>query len=155
VKSIWAIPGEVHPANGSLRVWGHRSRCRRGQIDKRLSDTGRDFVFLKRQIPPEVSERVADLHIPGLFQNREYRRYYPSGEVTAHVLGFTGVDDIGQEGVELAFQDGLAGKPGSRRVIKDRLGRRSRTSSRSRPRRTGTTSLLLWMPASRTSLSRS
>jgi cell division protein FtsI (penicillin-binding protein 3) len=69
-----------------------------------------------------VAERVAGLHIPGVFQNREYRRYYPSGEVTAHVLGFTGADDIGQEGVELAFQEGLAGKPGSRRVIKDRLG---------------------------------
>src|SRR5262249_61998677 len=67
-------------------------------------------------------DRVAALHIPGLFQNREYRRYSPSGEVIAHVLGFTGADDIGQEGVELAFQDKLAGKAGSRRVIKDRLG---------------------------------
>ncbi len=92
------------------------------EIEKRLADTGRDFAFLKRQIPPEVAERVAGLHIPGLFQNREYRRYYPSGDVMAHVLGFTGADDVGQEGVELAFQDGLAGKSGSRRVIKDRLG---------------------------------
>jgi cell division protein FtsI (penicillin-binding protein 3) len=62
------------------------------------------------------------LHIPGLFQSREYRRYYPSGDVMAHVLGFTGADDVGQEGIELAFQERLAGKPGSRRVIKDRLG---------------------------------
>ena len=59
----------------------------------------------------------------GIYQQREYRRYYPGGEVTAHVVGFTGVDDDGQEGIELAHQDTLGGKPGSRRVIKDRLGR--------------------------------
>src|SRR5256885_15084104 len=122
VKSIWAIPGEVHPSERQLARLGALLEMSPREIEKRLSDTGRDFVFLKRQIPPEVAERVADLHIPGLFQNREYRRYYPSGQVTAHVLGFTGADDIGQEGAELAFQDGLAGKPGSRRVIKDRLG---------------------------------
>src|SRR6266849_1866703 len=122
VKSIWAIPGEVHPGERQLARLGALLEMLPREIEKRLADTGRDFVFLKRQIPPEVAERIAGLHIPGLFQNREYRRYYPSGEVTAHVLGFTGVDDIGQEGVELAFQDGLAGKPGSRRVIKDRLG---------------------------------
>src|SRR5260370_27070248 len=87
----------------------------------RLAATGGAFVFINRQIPREWPARVEALPIPGLFQNREYRRYYPSGEVMAHALGFTGVDDIGQEGVELEFQDGLAGKPGSRRVIKDRL----------------------------------
>jgi cell division protein FtsI (penicillin-binding protein 3) len=122
VKSIWAIPGEVHPSERQLARLGALLEMSPREIEKRLADTGRDFVFLKRQIPPEVAERIASLHIPGLFQNREYRRYYPSGEVTAQVLGFTGADDIGQEGVELAFQDGLAGKPGSRRVIKDRLG---------------------------------
>src|SRR6266849_6139499 len=122
VKSIWAIPGEVHPCERQLAHLAALLEMSPREIEKRLADTGRDFVFLKRQIPPEVAERVAVLHIPGLFQNREYRRYYPSGEATAHVLGFTGADDIGQEGVELAFQDGLAGKPGSRRVIKDRLG---------------------------------
>jgi len=63
-----------------------------------------------------------ELGIPGVFLQREYRRYYPAGEVLAHVLGFTGVDDNGQEGLELAYQNWLAGKPGSRRVIKDRLG---------------------------------
>ncbi|TMH82448.1 MAG: penicillin-binding protein 2 [Betaproteobacteria bacterium] len=122
VKSIWAIPGEVRPSERQLARLGALLEMSPREIENRLAETGRDFVFLKRQIPPEVAERVAALHIPGLFQNREYRRYYPSGEVAAHVLGFTGVDDIGQEGVELAFQDGLAGKPGSRRVIKDRLG---------------------------------
>jgi cell division protein FtsI (penicillin-binding protein 3) len=122
VKSIWAIPGEAHPGRRQLARLAALLEMSQGEIEKRLSDPARDFVFLKRQIPPELAERVAGLHIPGLFQSREYRRYYPSGEVTAHVLGFTGADDIGQEGVELAFQDRLAGKPGSRRVIKDRLG---------------------------------
>lgn len=122
VKSIWAIPGEVHPGVRQLARLASLLEMSPNEIEKRLADTGRDFVFLKRQIPPQVAERIASLHIPGLFQSREYRRYYPSGDVVAHVLGFTGADDVGQEGVELAFQDGLAGKAGSRRVIKDRLG---------------------------------
>jgi cell division protein FtsI (penicillin-binding protein 3) len=91
------------------------------EIDKRLNEAT-SFVYVKRQIAPEVAERVSELHIPGLFQNREFRRYYPGGEVMAHVLGFTGADDAGQEGIELAFQSTLAGKSGSRRVIKDRMG---------------------------------
>lgn len=122
VKSIWAIPGEVHPGARQLVRLATLLEMPQAEIGKRLADTGRDFVFVKRQISPEVAERVASLHIAGLFQSREYRRYYPSGDVMAHVLGFTGADDVGQEGIELAFQERLAGKPGSRRVIKDRLG---------------------------------
>ena len=122
VKSIWAIPGEAHPGARQLVRLAALLEMSQAEIEKRLADTSHDFVFLKRQISPEIAERVAALHIAGLFQNREYRRYYPSGEVMTHVLGFTGADDIGQEGVELAFQDRLAGRPGSRRVIKDRLG---------------------------------
>ncbi len=122
VKSIWAIPEETRLNGGELAQLAAVLEMTPKEIERRLADTGRDFVFLKRQIAPEAAERVAALRIPGVFQNREYRRYYPSGEVTAQVLGFTGADDIGQEGIELAFQEGLAGKPGSRRVIKDRLG---------------------------------
>ena len=81
-----------------------------------------DFTYLKRQLSPVVAEQVAALAIPGIHLEQEYRRYYPGGEVTAHVLGFTGVGDSGQEGVELAFDDRLAGVAGSRRVIKDRRG---------------------------------
>ncbi len=92
------------------------------ELNRRLA-AEKDFVFIKRQIPPDVAEKVAALALPGIHQQREYRRYYPAGEVTAHMLGFTGVDDRGQEGIELAFDDQLAGRPGSRRVIKDRLGR--------------------------------
>jgi cell division protein FtsI (penicillin-binding protein 3) len=74
-------------------------------------------------LSPEVAARVVELNLPGVFLKREYRRYYPAGELTAHMLGFTDIDDKGQEGIELAWQDELAGKPGSRRVIKDRKGR--------------------------------
>lgn len=89
---------------------------------KRKLDDKREFVYLKRQLPPDQAEQVLKLDIPGVFLQREYRRYYPYGEQTAHLLGFTDVDDRGQEGVELAFNDRLAGINGSRRVLKDRLG---------------------------------
>jgi cell division protein FtsI (penicillin-binding protein 3) len=123
VKSIWAIPGEVE-LNGSERtklatLLGLNAR----ELDRRLADSSKDFVYLKRQVSPEASERVAELGIAGVYDQREFRRYYPGGEVTAHVVGFTGVDENGQEGVELAFQSLLAGQAGGRRVIKDRLGR--------------------------------
>jgi len=85
-------------------------------------DEARDFVYLKRQLSPETAEKVLKLDIPGVFLQREYRRYYPYGEETAQVLGITDVDDKGQEGVELAYNEQLAGVDGSRRVLKDRRG---------------------------------
>lgn len=94
-----------------------------GEVGKKFADSQREFVYLKRQLPPEQAAKVIELGIPGVFLQREYRRYYPAGEVMAHLIGFTGVDDKGQEALELAFDDTLAGNPGSRRVIKDRLGR--------------------------------
>ncbi len=122
VKSIWVIPDEVKMDKEQLMKLSAMLEMPPQEIEKRVADKDRDFVFIKRQIPPEVAERIAELHLPGVFQSREFRRYYPGGDVMAHVLGFTGADDIGQEGVELAFQKDLAGKPGSRRVIKDRMG---------------------------------
>lgn len=122
VKSIWAIPGEARLDGAQLAKLAALLEMPPEEIRKRIEESGRDFAYVKRQIPPEVAERVAELGVPGLFQNREYRRYYPGGEVMAHVLGFTGAEDAGQEGVELAFQSQLSGKPGSRRVIRDRLG---------------------------------
>ena len=122
VKSIWAIPEEVKFEGSQLSKLAGLLGMPEREITNRIAETGGDFVFIKRQIPPEVADRVAELHIHGLFQDREYRRYYPSGEVMAHVLGFTGAGDAGLEGVELAFQEHLAGKAGSRRVIRDRLG---------------------------------
>ena len=94
-----------------------------GELKARLASRARDFVYLKRHLPPEQAAKVVQLDLPGIFLQREYRRYYPAGETLAHVVGFTDVDDKGQEGLELAYQDWLAGEPGSRRVIRDRLGR--------------------------------
>lgn len=122
VESVSASPRDVEITPAKLAQLSRILDVSQSELNSRLSQSQRDFVYLKRQLPPETAERVVQLSIPGIFLQREYRRYYPAGEVVAHLLGFTGVDDNGQEGVELAFQSWLAGEPGSRRVIKDRLG---------------------------------
>ena len=124
VKSVWAIPADAAElAAGDRKKLAALLGLGRAELETKLADVSRDFVYLKRQVPPETADAIAALGLNGIHQHREFRRYYPSGEVTAHVIGFTGVDDAGQEGIELAFQQHLGGKPGSRRVIKDRLGR--------------------------------
>ena len=123
VESVAASPGDVEASPADLRKLAQLLDISADDLRARLSDTQREFVYLKRQLPPDQAERVVQLGIPGVFLQREHRRYYPAGEVMAHIVGFTGVDDKGQEAMELAFEDTLAGKPGSRRVIKDRLGR--------------------------------
>ena len=122
VKSVWAIPEDVRATREQIRELARIMEMPLSELETKLGDQDRDFVYLKRQLPPEQAERVTQLGIPGVYQQREFRRYYPAGEVAAHVLGFTGVDEAGQEGIELAFQHDLAGHPGSRRVIKDRRG---------------------------------
>jgi cell division protein FtsI (penicillin-binding protein 3) len=122
VESVWASPADADINPAQLKQLARLLELDAGELRKRLDETGREFMYLKRQLPPEQAGRVMALDLPGLFLQREYRRYYPAGEVMAHLIGFTGVDDNGQEGLELAYQDLLAGKPGSRRVIKDRLG---------------------------------
>jgi len=123
VRSIWAIPEDVKADASQLKKLAALLQMDPRQLARKLSDADRDFVYLKRQIPPETAERVAALGIAGIQQQGEFRRYYPGGESLAHLVGFTGVDDAGQEGIELAHQPLLAGAAGSRRVIKDRLGR--------------------------------
>ena len=123
VESVWAVPGEANLSGAQRARLALLLGTSAEQIRKKLRETGRDFVYLKRQLPPEQAAQVVQLKLPGVLLQREYRRYYPAGEVSAHVVGVTGVDDNGQEGIELAYQDWLKGKPGSRRVIKDRLGR--------------------------------
>ncbi|MGV0951261.1 MAG: peptidoglycan D,D-transpeptidase FtsI family protein [Azonexus sp.] len=122
MKTIWAIPGDARTMSGEQKK----------QLATLLDMSTRDldakiapdktFVFVKRQVPPETAERIAALKLPGVHQEKEYRRYYPTGDMTAHIVGFTGVDDKGLEGVELAFQPSLLGRPGSRSVIRDRRG---------------------------------
>ena len=123
VQSVWAIPGDVQASPAQLKRLAAHLGLEARELRRRLQDSSRDFVYLKRQIAPEAADKVAQLGLEGIYQHREYRRYYPGGEVTAHVVGFTGVDEAGQEGVELAFESRLGGTPGNRRVIKDRRGR--------------------------------
>ncbi len=123
VESVAASPADVDADPAALRRLAQLLGIGNEELRTRLADTRREFVYLKRQLPPDQAERVVQLGIPGVFLQREHRRYYPAGEVMSHIIGFTGVDDRGQEALELAFEESLAGKPGSRRVIKDRLGR--------------------------------
>ncbi len=123
VESVWASPQDLDVTTSQIKKLAEIIGISNAEIQKSIDGPQRDFVYLKRHLPPEVAARVVELNIPGVFLRREFRRYYPAGELTAHMLGFTDVDDNGQEGVELAWQDELAGKPGSRRVIKDRKGR--------------------------------
>lgn len=121
VKSIWAIPDDAKLQPAQARQLAQLLEMDVRELNRKLS-SDKDFIFIKRQIPPDVADQIAALKLPGIHQQQEYRRYYPVGELTAHMLGFTGAEDEGQEGVELAFNEQLAGKPGSRRVIKDRRG---------------------------------
>lgn len=122
VESVWASPPDVEASGQQIKKLAQILGLNTAEVTNRLFDTSRDFVYLKRLLPPDQVEKVVSLNLPGISLQREYRRYYPTGEEAAQVLGFTGQDDNGQEGVELAMQDQLAGKPGSQRVIKDNHG---------------------------------
>lgn len=122
VESVAASPRDVEITPQQLARLAQLLNMPAADLKRRLADDKRDFVYLKRQLPPDVAERVLSLNIPGIFLQREYRRFYPYGDQTAHLIGFTDVDDRGQEGVELAFDARLSGINGSRRVLKDRLG---------------------------------
>ncbi len=121
--SIWAIPEDVERDPGKLAQLAKLLDMPRAELEKKLEDEDRSFVWLKRQVEEPVAQQIAALDMKGIYQRKEYQRRYPEGEAAAHVVGFTSVEDQGQEGIELAFNKDLAGRPGSRRVIKDRLGR--------------------------------
>jgi cell division protein FtsI (penicillin-binding protein 3) len=122
MKSIWAIPGDARTMSGDQkRQLAALLEMSVHELESRIAPD-KTFVFVRRQVPPETAERVAALKLPGIHQEREYRRFYPTGDMSAHLVGFTGVDDKGLEGVELAFQQSLLGHPGSRSVIRDRRG---------------------------------
>ncbi|MBA1360816.1 peptidoglycan D,D-transpeptidase FtsI family protein [Burkholderia gladioli] len=123
VRAIWAIPESVPDDLGAdkLTQLGQLLDMSSTELRRKLSED-KSFVYVKRQVPIEVADKVAALDIPGIYARNEYKRFYPEGEITAHLIGFTNVEDEGQEGVELADQKMLAGIPGSRHVIKDRVG---------------------------------
>ncbi len=124
VDSIWANPKELAPAVDSIpqlaRVLGVDSQMLMRRITRSME---KEFLYLKRHLSPEQASEVLALKLPGVNVQREYRRYYPAAEVTGHLVGFTNIDDEGQEGLELAFNHWLAGESGAKRVLKDRLGR--------------------------------
>ncbi|WP_377703410.1 peptidoglycan D,D-transpeptidase FtsI family protein [Pseudoduganella sp. UC29_71] len=122
VKAIWAIPDDVLAAPPEkIRALAALLEMSEGDLRKKL-DSDRDLVYLKRQVEMDVAAKIAELKIDGIEARKEYKRFYPQGEVMTHVVGFTNVEDVGQESMELAQQKTLQGTTGSRRVIKDRLG---------------------------------
>jgi cell division protein FtsI (penicillin-binding protein 3) len=121
--SIWAIPEDVEADKAKLAKLAKLLEMPLNELRKKLDDEDKTFVWLKRQVEDSVAQEIAALGIKGIYQRKEYKRQYPEGESIAQVVGFTNVEDKGQEGVELSFNKDLAGKSGSRRVIKDRLGR--------------------------------
>ena len=121
--SIWAIPEDVSLDDTERATLAKLLGIAPAELAKKLADEDKSFVWLKRQIDPDSAKKIAELKFKGIYQRTEYRRQYPEGEAAAHVVGFTDVEDKGQEGVELLFNSTLLGRPGTRHVIKDRLGR--------------------------------
>jgi cell division protein FtsI (penicillin-binding protein 3) len=122
--SLWANPDELLQQPGRIPELAKALGVNASDLARRLEQRNdREFVYLRRLMPPEAAKAVLALNIPGVNAQREFKRYYPDGAATAHVLGFTNIDDRGQEGLELAYDGWLAGKPGEKRVIRDRLGR--------------------------------
>jgi cell division protein FtsI (penicillin-binding protein 3) len=123
VPSIWANPEDIERDPVKLKALAKLLGLSPAELDKKLQDEDKTFVWLKRQVDESVAKEIAALKIKGVYDRKEYKRIYPEGESVAHVVGFTNVENLGQEGVELTFNQALGGKAGSRRVIKDRLGR--------------------------------
>jgi cell division protein FtsI (penicillin-binding protein 3) len=124
VDSVWANPRELAESGADLSALSRALDLDKADLLRRVTrSTDRSFLYLRRHMSPAAAESVQALHVPGVYLQREYRRYYPAGEVVGHLLGFTNVDDQGLEGLELAFDDWLTGKPGSKRVLRDRFGR--------------------------------
>jgi len=124
VDSVWVNPQELSQSADQLPRLARALKREPQSLARRVtSNLDREFLYLARHLQPEQAARIRALGIPGVYLLREYRRYYPAGEVTGHILGFTSVDDSGQEGLELAYDHWLAGEDGAKRVIQDRYGR--------------------------------
>ena len=121
--SIWAIPEDIVATKPQLLELAKLLEMPIAELNKKLADEDKNFVWIKRQVDDAVAQKITALGIKGIYQRKEYKRQYPEGETIAHVVGFTNIEDRGQEGMELAFNKELGGRAGSRRVIKDRLGR--------------------------------
>lgn len=124
VQTIWANPSEIDADEPRLTNVARLLGLQEARLRERLRKySGREFIYLRRKLQPEIARQVLAMGIPGVYSRQEYRRYYPAGEVTAHVVGFTNIDESGQEGIELAYNQWLSGESGRKRVLKDNRGR--------------------------------
>ncbi len=124
VDSIWVNPTQLLEVPDRIPELAKALKLNPGDLTGRLTrNVRKEFYYLKRHLPPADAAAIDALRLPGVHLLREYRRYYPAGEVTGHLLGFTNIDDKGQEGLELAFDNWLHGTPGKKRVLRDRFGR--------------------------------
>jgi len=122
VPSIWASPEDMERDPVKLKELAKVLQLPQAELDKKLQDPDKSFVWLKRQVDESVDKQIKALGLKGVYSRKEYKRAYPEGEAVAHIVGFTNVENLGQEGVELTFDKDLGGRSGSRRVIKNRLG---------------------------------
>jgi len=124
VDSVWVNPKELALASDQLPRLAKALKRDKTELARRVtSNLDREFLYLARHMQPAEAQKIRALEVPGVYLMREYRRYYPAGEVAGHIIGFTSVDDEGQEGLELAFDHWLAGEDGAKRVIQDRYGK--------------------------------
>ncbi len=124
VDSIWVNPKTILQNEVNYTALAKSIGRSEEWLSRRISQNShKEFIYLRRHMRPDLAEQIKSLNIPGLYLEREYRRYYPAGEVTAHLLGFTSIDDKGQEGLELAYDHRLQGESGKKQVLRDRLGR--------------------------------
>ncbi len=138
VDSIWANPKEFAPAVDKIPVLARALDVDAQVLMRRITRSmDKEFLYLKRHLSPAQANAVLALELPGINVQREYHRYYPAAEVTGHLVGFTNIDDEGQEGLELAFDHWLAGEPGAKRVLKDRRGQSIENVASIRPARHG------------------
>ena len=124
VESIWLNPQEFSPQGDDLKKLAKAAGIKEGKLKALIKrNHKKQFLYLKRHMTPAQAALVLDLNLPGVYADNEYKRYYPAAEVATHLVGFTDVDGLGQEGMELAYNEWLKGEPGKKRVLKDRLGR--------------------------------
>jgi len=126
VFSVWVNPKEFITNQKSIKLLADILELKSKNIQlllQRNKNKNREFIYLKRLVPPAIANKLKSLKIPGVYLQQDYKRFYPEGEVAAHVIGFTNIDDCGQEGLELVYNDWLSGVAGKKIVIKDRTGR--------------------------------
>lgn len=123
VVSLWANPSELTASGEGMEQLALLLEVAPTEFNSRLEkNSNQTFVYLRRHLPPQVAEKILSYNIPGVYAEREYHRFYPVGEVAAHVVGFTDINDKGQEGVELAYDSWLQGTPGKKKVLKNLYG---------------------------------